>query len=333
MRTVSIVLPVRNEGKAIRETLGAVLDQSYPSELTEIIVADGMSEDDTREIVRELQLEHPNLKLIDNPGRIVSTGMNAAIRESTGDVIVRVDGHTVIDPNYVHMCVKELEASGAQNVGGRMIGVGRSSFGKAVMLATSSPFGVGGARFHYSDKREWVDTVYLGAWRRETLDEIGLFDEKLVRNQDDELNYRLLDHGGRILLSPNIISRYTVRATPTALFRQYHQYGYWKVQVMQKHPRQVRLRQLTPPTFTSALGVLSLLSLGSRKARKLLKYLALVYTLGCTLAAFNVPRKNGHVPVWLVAAVFPILHIAYGTGFIRGLWCHPHPSKPSRSHR
>ncbi|HLA80390.1 MAG TPA: glycosyltransferase, partial [Thermoleophilia bacterium] len=147
---VTVIMPVRNEAVFIKDSLGAVLAQDYPADRLQIIVADGMSTDSTREVIAGLQKAHSNLELVDNPGMIVATGLNAALGVARGDIIVRVDGHTTIAPDYVRRCVEELEESGADNVGGRMVGVGLSDFGRAVTLATSSPFGIGGARFHYS---------------------------------------------------------------------------------------------------------------------------------------------------------------------------------------
>ena len=197
---VSVVMPVRQEASHIAHTVGAVLAQDYPGELLEVIVADGMSTDGTRGVLEGIQREHANLIVLDNPGRIAPTALNVAIRAARGAVIVRVDGHTEVAADYVRECVEALARSGADNAGGRMNALGEGAFGAAVALATSSPFGVGGARFHYSDREEWVDTVYLGAWRRDVFDRIGFFDEELVRNQDDEFNYRLRASGGRILL-------------------------------------------------------------------------------------------------------------------------------------
>ena len=236
-----------------------MLEQDYPSDRVEVIVADGQSTDDTCRRVRQLAAEYPQIEVvcIDNPGRIVPTGFNAALEEARGDVIVRVDGHTLIAPDYVQQCVAALERTGADNVGGRMNAEGETCVGRAVAAATSSAFGVGNARFHYSESEEWVDTVYLGAWRREVFRSIGPFDEEQVRNQDDEFNYRLLSAGGRILLSPRIRSRYFNRATFKSVAKQYFQYGFWKVRVMQKHPTQMRPRQFVPALFVLTLLALS----------------------------------------------------------------------------
>ena len=189
--------------------------------------------------LQTFQQQHDNLILLDNPGQIVPTGINAALKIARGSIIIRIDGHTAIAPDYIAQCVRALEQSKADNVGGRMDAVGSNAFARAVALATSSPFGIGGSRFHYSQKEEWVDSVYMGAWRRDAFEKYGLFDEELVRNQDDEFNYRMRKQGGKILLNPKIKSNYTVRCSAVKLFRQYYQYGFWKVRVFQKHPSQM----------------------------------------------------------------------------------------------
>jgi succinoglycan biosynthesis protein ExoA len=318
---VSVVMPVRNEEAHIGRTVAAVLAQDYPADRLEVLVADGRSADGTRDVLAHLAARDGRLKVIDNPGRIVATGLNAAIRQSRGEIVVRVDGHTEIEAGYVRACAEALSRTGADNVGGRMTAVGSGAFGRAVAAATSSQFGVGGARFHYSDREEWVDTVYLGAWRREIFDRIGGFDEELVRDQDDEFNYRLRAAGGRILLSPAVRSRYTVRGTPRSLFRQYFQYGFWKVRVLQKHPRQMRLRQFVPPLFVLALIATSALALAFpavQAASLSVLGLAAIYLLADAAAAVVETRRQGASPA-LLALVFPILHVAYGAGFLVGL--------------
>lgn len=316
---VTLVMPIRNEGPFIHESLGAALAQEYPADRLEVIVADGLSSDGSRETVEALRVEHPNLLVVDNPGRIVSTGLNLAIAQARGDIIVRVDGHTVIAPDYVRRCVEELETTGADNVGGPMVGIGTGAFAKAVVHATSCPFGVGGARFHYSTKREPVDTVYLGAWRRETFDKIGGFDEELVRNQDDELNYRLRKHGGAVLLCPTIKSRYVVRSRPAALASQYFQYGFWKVRVMQKHPEQMRLYHFVPPGFTLVLGLLALLSPLWRMARRALAASLAVYAMAVLVTTWTLAKRADRESIPHVPLTFPLMHFGYGAGFLWGL--------------
>ncbi|TMK43564.1 MAG: glycosyltransferase family 2 protein [Actinobacteria bacterium] len=333
--SVTVVMPIRNEVAFIRRSLGALLDQDYPMDLMEIVIADGKSQDGTREVVREYMARHPNLRLIDNPGRIVPTGLNRAIRQAKGDVIVRVDGHTVVARDYVSQCVALLRRSGADNVGGAMRPEGQGRFGRAVAAATNSPFGVGDARFHYSEEEEWVDTVYMGAWPRALFDQIGLFDEEMVRDQDDELNYRLLERGGRILLSPKIRSSYTARGTPRSLWRQYFQYGYWKVRVVQKHPRQVRLRQLAPPVFTAALCGSLFVACVAPQAVLAWGAVPLTYAVACITASITTARRAGWSILLLLPPTFAILHVSYGLGFLFGLarfaarWGSSRASQPS----
>lgn len=316
---VTVILPVRNEANFITRNLEAIFNANYPQECLEVIVADGLSTDGTREIIKSMQQEHSNLLLIENPGKIVATGMNAALSCAHGRIIVRVDGHTIIDPNYIRECVDTLRRSGADNVGGRMDAIGEGRFGQAVAQATSSPFGVGGGRFHYSAREEWVDTVYMGAWPRDVFGRIGLFDEELVRNQDDEFNYRLLSMGGRILLNPQIKSLYYNRNTVRTLWRQYFQYGYWKVRVMQKHSRQMRPRQFAPPTFVIAL-LLSLLTLPFITAGKWTFVLvAGSYLIANVAASLVTAAKEGWRLLPLLPVTFAILHLAYGFGFCTGL--------------
>jgi succinoglycan biosynthesis protein ExoA len=322
--TISILLPVRNEEKSIGFCLEHIYRQIGLSDNVEVIVSDGMSTDGTREIIRGYQANHPNLILIDNPAKIVPVGLNLAIQRSMGKIIIRVDGHTIIAPDYVSQCVEALKRTKADNVGGKMTAIGDNLFGKAVALATSTPFGVGGAHFHYSDNEEWVDTVYMGAWPRRVFEEIGLFDEELVRDQDDEFNYRLREQGGRILLSPAIHSEYTVRSTPRTLWRQYYQYGYWKVRVLQKHPRQMSLRQFVPPAFVLALLGSILLALFSvfhlpSSVSFLSLVIPLLYLIVNLFASLYTAFKRGWSSLLFLPFIFVILHLSYGLGFLVGL--------------
>lgn len=238
---VTVIMPIRNEEAFIERSLGAVLTQNYPADRMQVLVADGMSDDDTRGVIARLAAEHPGheVEVVDNPGRIVPTGFNAALDRARGDVVVRVDGHTIIEPDYVTECVAAIAETGADNVGGRMDAVSDGPMGHAIALATSSPFGVGNSAFHYASGQRWVDSVYMGAWPREVFERIGRFDPEMVRNQDDEFNYRLSAGGGRILLTDRIRSRYYNRSSLKKLFSQYRQYGFWKVRVLQKDRKSV----------------------------------------------------------------------------------------------
>ena len=317
--TVSILMPVRNEGRFLRHSLAAVLGQDYPKDHLEILVLDGMSTDETRAIIRHYRADHPHVRLLNNPGHIVPTGLNIGLREAKGDIIIRVDGHTRIAPNYVSACVQALKETGADNVGGLMRGVASTPFGEAVVLATSSPFGVGNARFHYAETQEVVDTVYLGAWPREVFTRIGGFDEEMVRNQDDEFNYRLRAAGGTIVLTPTIQSHYQVRSTPRGLWRQYFQYGTWKVRVLQKHPRQMRARQFVPPLFVATLLVTALLAPVSQVARVVLAATGALYLLANGTASLRSARHTPWRARLRLPLAFALLHLAYGAGFLVGL--------------
>lgn len=319
---VSVVMAIRNEENYIERCLTAILDQDLPGSQFEVLIADGCSTDRTREKIAVVASRYPKttVAVFDNPGKIVSTGLNTVLQHVNGEYIVRVDGHTIIAPDYVRNCVAALETSGADNVGGRMDAYGRTPFAAAVALATSSPYGVGGARFHYSQDSEWVDTVYLGAWPRSVFQRLGGFDEEQVRNQDDEFNYRLREAGGKILLVPAIRSVYYNRGTPATLWKQYFQYGYWKVRVMQKHPRQMQIRQFVPPAFVLGWAALLLGSLIHPLIAVTGATLLCLYLVGCFTAALRCGAlEQGVAQVLRTAAVFPILHVSYGCGFFRGL--------------
>lgn len=318
---VSIVLPIRNESLHIEKTMAAICAQDYPVDRMEILLVDGMSTDGTQSIICDFAARYSQMRIVvlDNPGKIVPTGLNIALHEARGEIIIRVDGHTSIAPNYVRQCVEALYRTKADNVGGRMTALGDNPFGKGVALATSSPFGIGGGRFHYSEKEEWVDTVYMGAWPRRVFDKIGLFDEELVRDQDDEFNYRLRSvAGGRILLDPKIKSEYIVRSSPAALWSQYYQYGFWKVRVLQKHPLQMRLRQFAPPVFSMALLGSALLAF-SPTLRFLSPGVPLLYLIVNFIVTIWMASRHGWRYLLLLPFIFSILHLSYGLGFLVGI--------------
>jgi succinoglycan biosynthesis protein ExoA len=316
---VSVVIPMRNEGAHIRACLEAVLAQDYPADRVEILVVDGCSTDQSREIVIEYVQRYSYLHLLDNPKRVAPAALNTGIQRACGKYIIRVDAHTVIATDYVRQCVALLEATGAANVGGLMRPMGQTYVGQAVALSTTSPFGVGDSRFHYDPHEQLVDTVYMGAFKREIFRQVGLFDEELIRNQDYELNIRIREAGEKILLSPKIISYYTPRSSLAALWRQYFQYGCWKVRTLQKHPGSLRWRQTMPPLFVSALVGSLLLAIFWVPARWLFALVAGAYLLANLIASTMVASRGGWCYFPILPFVFTTIHIAWGLGFWNSL--------------
>lgn len=317
---VSIIVPCRNEQDHIHASLRSILTQELVPGEFEIIVADGMSDDGTQEILQQLAAEHPHLRVIANPGRIVSTGLNAAIAAARGRVIVRMDAHTEYAADYVRQCLTVLRDTGADNVGGPVRTKSRGSWQSAICAAYHSPFAVGGARFHQVAYEGYVDTVPYGCWPRKVFDQIGLFDEELIRNQDDELNLRLTRMGGKIWQAPCIQSWYSPRRSLRSLFRQYLQYGYWKVRVIQKHRRPASVRHLVPGSFVLCLIVLPLVALWWPPA--VWAWLGLVGIYGlCTMAvSLLIAARQDWRLLPLLPWVFACYHVSYGAGFLCGVW-------------
>ncbi len=317
--TVSVIIPIRNEGRYIARCLQSVRQQDYPADRLEILVIDGISEDNTREIVSEFCGLDLRIQLVDNPRRIVSTALNIGLLNAKGEVIVRVDGHCLLEPDYVRQCVHYLAQTGADNVGGLMRARGESYVGEAIAIAISSPFGVGDSRFHYSAREQYVDTVYLGAFPRRVFDQVGLFDEELIRNQDYELNYRIRAAGGKIFLTPAIKSWYITRESLPRLGKQYFQYGFWKVAVLRKHPRSLRFRQAVPPAFVFTLIVSRLLGFFSRSSAYLFLGVLATYFVSALLFSLWSARKQGWKYLPMLPCIFASLHFSWGLGFLWGL--------------
>src|SRR5712671_5833877 len=240
---VSAVVPCRNERNYIETCVRSILAQNP----LEVIVADGMSNDGTREILKGIT--DPRLRIVDNPKQITPAGMNAGIRAARGELVAIMGAHQRYAPDYLRRSAEALERTGADNVGGAMFCETDTWLQRAIAAAHHSPFSVGGARWHNPNYEGPADTVFGGVYRREVFARIGLFDEQLARNQDDELNFRLIRAGGKIWQSPAIRSWYRPRGSLVALFRQYRQYGYWKVRVIQKHRMPASWRHLVPASF------------------------------------------------------------------------------------
>jgi succinoglycan biosynthesis protein ExoA len=325
---LTVIVACRNEIRHIREFLDSLLAQDLAGISWEGIIADGLSDDGTREFLEECSARHPELRVIPNQGRIVSTGLNAAIRAARGEIIIRMDAHTSYAPNYCRVCVEELERTGADNVGGPARTRAAGVRARAVAAAYHSPFSTGGGRFHDVDYEGWVDTVPYGCWRKATLVKIGLFDESLVRNQDDELNLRLLRAGGKIWQSPAIVSWYSPRPTVRSLFRQYFQYGFWKVAVIRKHWLPASWRHIVPISFVLAnillpMGMTVTGALGAKSwfvvSSVLWVSMIGVYAAAIFTASLIAAKRSGWVTLPHLPAVFVIYHLSYGLGFLVGL--------------
>jgi SAM-dependent methyltransferase/GT2 family glycosyltransferase len=315
---VSVILPVRDEGEHLDASLGSVLAQDWPADRLEVVVVDGRSHDGTPErAVALADAGDRSVEVLDNPDRIVPTAMNLGLACTSGDVVVRVDGHCSIPPDYVRRCVELLEQTGADCVGGVLDTVGTTDEARAIAAAQSHVLGVGPARFRTgADEAGPVDTLAFGAYRREVFDRIGTFDEELVRNQDDELNLRLTRAGGTIWLDPSLVATYTSRATFGGLWRQYEGYGSWKVRVAQKHGGVASWRHLVPAAFVAGLAGASALALLGRR-RPLLGALA-AYGAALGVASGRAPQP---LTVRMrMPAAFAVLHLAYGIGTWRGAW-------------
>ncbi len=316
---VSVIMPVRNEGSFIKKSLGALLCQTYPKDRFEIIIADGMSSDNTRKLIGSMSAQSDiSIKIVENPKRIAPTGLNLGLKEAKGEIIVRVDGHTVVDKTYIAECVGALLRTGSANAGGKMNAISFGAIGNSISRATSSRFGIGNARFHFSDLEEYADTVYLGAWPRRIFDQYGWFNEELVRNQDDEFNYRLRANGEKLLLSPLIRSKYYSRSTFWSLWRQYFQYGYWKVRVLQMHPKQMSVRQFVPFFFVLSVLLLGALSIIYPPSRLVLGAVIFSY-LAANLIASIWAAGRDILLIPYIALSYCILHVSYGLGSIAGM--------------
>lgn len=318
---VTVVMPVRNEAGYITRSLSAVIEQDYPDERMEIIIADGMSTDETREIVRSFQSSYPNLMLIDNPGKIAPTGLNRATALARGEIIARVDGHCEIATDYIRRAVEHLQNENVDGVGGPIETIGETATAEVIAAAMSSTFGVGGSAFRtVKDKTVLTDTIAFPVYKRAIIERAGGYDEELVRNQDDEYNYRLRKLGARLLLASDVRSRYYSRGTMHKLFKQYFQYGFWKVRVLQKHPRQMSLRQFIPPAFVASLlfslGLTAFTSLGWWIFAGIIGcYLTVNLLASARISLSSSPRR---FQFFLLPAVFASLHLSYGLGFLIG---------------
>ena len=309
-REISVILPVLNEEKYLADAVNAILAQQYDGKI-EVILAIGPSQDRTLEIAQQLHMNDPRVVIVDNPSGRTAAGLNLAIASSQYSVIVRVDGHSNIPNNYCNLVSEILESTGAVNVGGVMAAEGRSLFERSVALAMRSPLGVGASRFHTGGGAGEVDTVYLGAFRKEALLAVGGFDERFTRAQDWELNFRLRQAGGVVYFDPRLVVTYRPRSTIKALAKQFFEYGRWRRVVSRRHQGTINYRYLAPP-FTVVATTLSLL-LGLLIS-PVLFIPALTYAVFILIASGIIGKSMGEI--LCLPTILLTMHISWGLGFL-----------------
>ena len=317
---VTVVVPIRNEADFIAECLQSILNNQYPKEKLEVIVVDGLSNDGTREIVQQLIANDPRIRMLDNPERIVPYAMNRAIEAARGEIITRVDGHADVAQDFIANSVRTLqERPECWCAGGSIDSISDTQVGQTIAACMSTPVGVGNAHFRLRDYEGYVDTIAFGSYWRWVFNRIGKFDEELVRNQDDELNARLIMNGGRIFMSRSIQCRYYPRTSLKKLWRQYYQYGFWRIRTIQKLGRPATLRQMVPMLFVIGLFLLSLAAIFLPLARiALLLYVGL-YVAALTVGAIQVGRRTSFRGFLLAPIAFMIMHFGYGLGCLWGV--------------
>lgn len=320
----SIIVPCYNEQATIHLLLDALYAQTYPRGTMEIVIADGGSTDGTPDAIENWHQGHPDLdvKVVENPQRTIPTALNAAIRASVGEIIVRLDAHSKPHPDYVERAVAAVMDDKGQNIGG-VWDIQPSSdhwIARSIAAAAGHPIGVGDAHYRYSDQAAYVDTVPFGAFKRELLDQVGMFDETLLTNEDYEFNTRIRQAGGKIWFDPQIRSVYYARGDLRALARQYWRYGFWKVQMLRRYPHTIRWRQALPPLFVSALILLALLSPFFIAALWLFVGLLSIYGFVLLLAGAHLAIKQKAFVLSLgVPLAIACMHFSWGAGFLWGL--------------
>jgi glycosyltransferase involved in cell wall biosynthesis len=322
-------MPCLDEEGYIEACLRSVLAQDYPRDRLEILVADGGSSDRTRELVARIGEEDPRVVLLDNPGRIQAAGMNEIIRRARGDVIVRMDVHCEYAADYVRRCAEALAQTGADNVGGAQRARARTPFQRALCTALGSPLGVGGARYRSASQEGFVDTVFLGAFRREVFERVGLYDPHAITNEDAELNQRILAAGGKVWLSRDVVVHYFPRDDRRKLARQYFRYGQGRARTLLKHGGLPSPRPLIPFFMVVAGALLAV----TTPLHGLTGWAVAAYAALTGVEAVRVGRGLGARGVATVWSIFPVLHVSHGLGVAAGLvhyLRHPDWSAPER---
>ena len=316
----SIVIPILNEEDYIEKCLNSVINQDYPKENLELILVDGMSNDSTVSIIEKYMKKYKFILLLKNPNRTVQYALNIGVRAASGKYIVRMDAHSEYAPDYVSKCIENLEKTGAANVGGPTVAKGINPVQTIIAAAYESPFALGASRHYDKNFQGFVDTVSWGAFRKSDLIKIGLYDERLTRNEDDDLNFRLTQNGLKVFITPEIKSIYYPRSTFKDLFKQYFQYGLWKVAIVKKHKKPARIAHLVPMAFVAFILLFTILSFFSELAfYSLLSVLAL-YLLIDMFFSFKSSSTKTFFDKLMLMFAHAVIHISYGLGFWIGIF-------------
>jgi glycosyltransferase involved in cell wall biosynthesis len=316
--TVSVVIPMRNEEEHIFKCLQSVVEQDYPKDLMEVLVVDGMSGDKSGKIAREFARKYKFIRVMMNPKRSTASSLNSGIVESRGEVIVRMDAHCLFHQDYIHACIQVMGETGADNVGGYVVPLGTRYIQKAIALVMGSFFGIGSTRFSRGNRGMFVDTVSFGAYRRQVFEKIGLYDENATYGEDDELNLRLTQSGGRIFLSPRIISEYYPRSSISSLWKQYYNYGRGKVRTIKKHGRLGSWRHLIPGVFLLSIVTSLTLFLVNPMCLAGTAIICGSYLIFSIVVSARICRREGWKYLPVLPVVFGALHFSYGSGFLSG---------------
>ncbi|MEE2877293.1 MAG: glycosyltransferase family 2 protein [Candidatus Neomarinimicrobiota bacterium] len=313
---VTIVIPMRNEEKYIGKCLESLIAQDWDGQSLEVIVVDGASQDRSREIVESMIPRFARLKILDNPHFITPVSLNMGVKAAIGEVVIILGAHSYVAKDFVSKNMHYLNSMVVDCVGGSIAPVGDSYQGEAIALAMSSPIGVGNAFYRYSKVQRLVDTVQFGAYRKDIFRKVGYFDKELVRNQDFELNHRIVSTGGRILLAPEVHGFYVVRSSISKLFRQYFDYGYWKTKVILKEISAFRLRYQIPPIFILTLVISGLLGIFSPMMWSLFKGILALYGTLVLLTTMKISINSGLKYLPVLPFAFITLHFGFGFGLI-----------------
>jgi len=315
----SIVIPCRNEKKYIENCINSILNQNYKASLLEIIIVDGFSDDGTREIVNQMSKNHSNIKMFDNPQKKTPQALNIGIKKSSGEIVVILGAHTELDKEFIAYNNKFQTEKNVKVTGGTQTNIGKTKVQKLIGIVMEIPFGMASAKYRWSNKEQFVDTVVYAAYRKELFDELGFFEEKFTISEDAEFNWRVRQAGYKIFYSPNIKSIYYPRESLFGFIKQIFRYGILRVNVVKKHLDSIKLPHLIPPSFTLFLLSLLIITIINPALYYLLgSFLLFYFFVNISLSLPKIKSKKIFYYISVPILIF-VMHLSWGLGFIIGL--------------